>query len=191
MDLDGRKRSYAATAYYSPAAKRLSLTVLTGVLVEQILITNSSHNPRVTTTGVQYSADNNTKSSTVQAKREVILCAGSIESPQIWELSGIGNHLLKWNGTVYQPGCYKLDENDVGDRIKQNLQSEYHPTGTCVIMLQDEGGVVDAKFKVYGTENLRVVDASVFPLLSRGNLQTLVYAIAERAAEFIAEDGKG
>jgi choline dehydrogenase len=40
-------------------------------------------------------------------------------------------------------------------------------------------------------ENLRVVDASLFPLLLRGNLQTLVYAIAGRAAEFIAEDGKG
>ena len=76
------------------------------------------------------------------------------------------------------------------DWIKRNLQSEYHPAGTCAMLPRDKGGVVDARFKVYGTKNLRVVDASVFPLLPRGNLQTLVYAIAERAAEWIVEDGK-
>ena len=50
---------------------------------------------------------------------------------------------------------------------------------------------MDANFKVYGAENLRVVDASVFPLLPRGNLQTLVYALAERAADWIKEDAGG
>ena len=53
---------------------------------------------------------------------------------------------------------------------------------------RDEGGVVDAKFKVYGTNNLRIVDASIFPLEPRGNLVSLVYAIAERAADFIKGD---
>ena len=96
--------------------------------------------------------------------------------------------LLKENGTVYQPGYYELNEANVGNWIKQNLQSEYHPSGTCAMLPREKGGVVDSKFRVHGTKGLRVVDASVFPMLPRANLQTLVYAIAERAAEFITED---
>jgi len=56
------------------------------------------------------------------------------------------------------------------------------------MMPMEKGGVVDEKFRVYGVEGLRVVDASVIPMLPRANLQTLVYAIAERAAEWIRED---
>jgi choline dehydrogenase len=96
--------------------------------------------------------------------------------------------LLQDNGTIYQPGYYELDESNVGDWIKQNLQSEYHPSGSCAMLPKDKGGVVDSKFKVYGTSGLRIVDASVFPILPRANLQTLVYAIAERAVDFIKED---
>ena len=51
-----------------------------------------------------------------------------------------------------------------------------------------KGGVIDERFKVYGTANLRVVDASVFPLMVRGNLQSLVYAVAERAADMLKAD---
>jgi choline dehydrogenase len=95
---------------------------------------------------------------------------------------------LRGNGTVYQAGYYKLDEGNVESWIKQNLQSEYHPAGTCAMMPQAAGGVVDNRFGVYGVNALRVVDASIFPLIPRANLQTLVYAIAERAADFIKED---
>lgn len=51
-----------------------------------------------------------------------------------------------------------------------------------------DGRVVDERLKVHGTRNLRVVDASVFPLHVRGNLASLVYAVAERAADFVKED---
>ena len=101
------------------------------------------------------------------------------------------NNLLKGNGTVYQPGYFKLSDSNVDNWVRRYLQSEYHPAGTCSMMPRDMGGVVDAKFKVYGAENLRVIDASVLPLLPRGNLQTLVYALAERAADWIKEDARG
>lgn len=96
--------------------------------------------------------------------------------------------VLKGNGTVYQDVYVTLNETNVESEIKRLLQSEYHPSGTCAMLPKNKGGVVDARLKVYGVEKLRVIDASVVPLQPRANLQTLVYALAERAADFIKED---
>ncbi|KAF2136956.1 GMC oxidoreductase [Aplosporella prunicola CBS 121167] len=65
----------------------------------------------------------------------------------------------------------------------------FHPSGTCAMMPRELDGVVDTRLKVYGTANLRVVDASVFPLETLGNIQATVYAVAEKAADMIREDG--
>ncbi|KAK1966040.1 GMC oxidoreductase [Colletotrichum sublineola] len=96
--------------------------------------------------------------------------------------------LLQGDGTVFQPGYHELTEQNVEDWVRNSMQSEYHPCGTCAISPKEKGGVVDEKFKVYGVKNLRVVDASVFPLIPRANIQSLVYAVAERAADFIKQD---
>lgn len=53
------------------------------------------------------------------------------------------------------------------------------------MMSRELGGVVDSKLKVYGTSNVRVVDASVLPIQISGHLTATLYAVAERAAEFI------
>ena len=47
---------------------------------------------------------------------------------------------------------------------------------------------MDKWFRVHGVQGFRVVDATVFPLMVGGNLQSLVYAVAERGAGFIKED---
>jgi choline dehydrogenase len=88
LDSEGRKRSYAATEYYLPSAKRANLKVLTGALVEKILL-EKGHDGGVMAGGVRYLSGNSTMD--IFATKEVILCAGSIASPQILELSGIGN----------------------------------------------------------------------------------------------------
>lgn len=53
------------------------------------------------------------------------------------------------------------------------------------MMPKEVGGVVDTSLKVYGTANVRVVDASVLPMQVCGHLQSTVYAVAERAADII------
>jgi choline dehydrogenase-like flavoprotein len=72
--------------------------------------------------------------------------------------------------------------------IEDTLTTQYHPIGTCAMLPLEKGGVVDSTLKVYGTSNLRIVDASVFPLHIRGNIQSTVYAVAEYGADIIRRD---
>ncbi len=64
--------------------------------------------------------------------------------------------------------------------IRQHAQTLYHPAGTCSM-----GQVVDERLKVYGTENLFVVDASVMPGVVRGNTHIPTLMLAERAADLL------
>ncbi|OAG07777.1 alcohol oxidase [Paraphaeosphaeria sporulosa] len=66
-----------------------------------------------------------------------------------------------------------------------NTVTEYHPIGTCAMLPREKGGVVDNHCKVYGTSNVRVVDASIFPTHVQGNIVSLVYAVAEKASDII------
>jgi choline dehydrogenase len=63
----------------------------------------------------------------------------------------------------------------------------YHVIGTCAIGPNDDD-VVDPRLRVRGVSNLRVVDASVLPIMVSGNLNDPVSALAWRAADFIVED---
>lgn len=68
--------------------------------------------------------------------------------------------------------------------------SMYHTCGSCVMAPREDGGVVNPRLKVYGTQKLRVVDASMMPIIPRGNIQTTVYSVAEKAAAMIKEDNQ-
>ncbi len=100
--------------------------------------------------------------------------------------------LLKPNGKRNRglpPGDLRdwpLDE--VKKYVRRAALSTWHATSTCAMMPVAMAGVVDGRLKVHGTRNLRVVDASVIPISTRGNTQTSVYAIAERAADLVRED---
>jgi choline dehydrogenase-like flavoprotein len=71
-------------------------------------------------------------------------------------------------------------EDDIVDWVARASQTVYHPTSTCPM-----GEVVDPELRVYGVEGLRVVDASVFPLIPGGNTNAPTIMVAERAADLI------
>jgi len=75
--------------------------------------------------------------------------------------------------------------------VTNNSLTIYHPVGTCAMLPRSQNGVVDADLMVHGTRNLRVVDASVIPVLLSAHIQTAVYGIAEMAAERIIESWAG
>ena len=72
--------------------------------------------------------------------------------------------------------------------VRAASTSNYHPCGTCAMLPADLGGVVDSRLKVHGTTNLRVCDASIFPVQVRGNIMSTVYAVAEKGADIFKED---
>lgn len=61
----------------------------------------------------------------------------------------------------------------------------YHPISSASMMSQELGGVVDSSLKVYGTDNVRVIDASVLPFQVSGHLTSTLYALSEKAADII------
>jgi choline dehydrogenase-like flavoprotein len=76
---------------------------------------------------------------------------------------------------------------DVESWIRANLQTVYHPVGTCAL-----GKVVDDELRVKGLEGIRVVDGSVIPNLMRGHPHAQISMVALRAAETInASNGDG
>jgi choline dehydrogenase len=81
------------------------------------------------------------------------------------------------------PGANVTSDKDLGDFIRGVLwPTVFHPIGTCAMSPKHLGGVVDTELRVYGTRGLRVVDASVMPLLPGAYTQQSTYAIAEKVS---------
>ncbi|KAK4081319.1 CAZyme family AA3 [Trichoderma aggressivum f. europaeum] len=85
----------------------------------------------------------------------------------------------------FEPGMAVQTDEDWRQYVLNTTLSIYHPVGTCAMLPKKDGGVVNPQLIVYGTNNLRIVDASIIPVLPSAHIQTAVYGIAERAARFI------
>ncbi|PNP45047.1 hypothetical protein TGAMA5MH_03096 [Trichoderma gamsii] len=94
----------------------------------------------------------------------------------------------KIQDTYNIPG--RIDQKAAEKLVREGTIPSWHPVGTCAMLPRQNGGVVDPRLKVYGVDNLRVVDASIMPTLVRGNITSAVYAIAEKAADLIKADYK-
>jgi choline dehydrogenase len=85
------------------------------------------------------------------------------------------------------PGPAAEDDEAILAWARATGQTLYHPCGTCR-MGTDERAVVDPRLRVHGVEALRVVDASVMPSITSGNIHGPVIMIAERGADMILAD---
>jgi choline dehydrogenase len=88
-----------------------------------------------------------------------------------------------------EPGRHLSSDESLRAYVKENAWG-HHACGTCAIGPRASGGVVDSRFRVYGVDGLRVVDASVFPRIPGYFLVTSVYMIAEKAADAILAEAR-
>lgn len=109
----GGRRMSAARAFLRPAMKRPNVTVLTGAMVQRIVFEGKR------ATGVAFTRNGRTE--TVSAGREVILCGGSVNTPQLLELSGIGDA-----ARLAQFGIPLVHANSqVGENLQDHLGINY------------------------------------------------------------------
>lgn len=81
-------------------------------------------------------------------------------------------------------------DDQLRDYIRSMVKSALHPIGTASMLPRSANGIVDNGLKVYGTSNLRVADASVFPIHLGTHPQATLYGLAHRAAEIIKSNQK-
>lgn len=93
------------------------------------------------------------------------------------------------NGTVEEmaPGPQAQSDEQLIDFIRQYGKSSFHPVGTCK-MGRDDMAVVDARLRVHGIDNLRVIDASVMPFPTSGNTAAGTTMIGEKGADMVLQD---
>lgn len=89
-----------------------------------------------------------------------------------------------YRGSEVLPGPAVGSDRDIAEFVRNNVMTTFHPAGTCK-MGRDAMAVVDPELRVHGIEGLRVVDASVMPVVISGNTNAPVIMIAEKGADMI------
>ena len=170
------KRSYAARGYFQANEHRPNLKVITESLVEKVVLENKK------ATGVEFT--HNGQTHTIKAKREVIVASGAINSPQILQLSGIGNpDVLKAAGVdclVDLPSVGENYQDHVVGGIVYQMKSG-HFTGDSIYkpevmaaaqkaLAEEQGGPLTAISSVQG-----FFPASLF--LEDGEMEEIITTI--------------
>jgi len=92
--------------------------------------------------------------------------------------------LARYLAEPFLPTSLDLTDDRLTEHVRALTQTLYHPVGTCAMGV-GELSVVDPTLKVHGITGLRVVDASVMPVVPRGNTNAPTIMVAERAADLI------
>ncbi|CAG8467129.1 11004_t:CDS:2 [Acaulospora colombiana] len=118
------------------------------------------------------------------------MCLEIIKNPPlstVWNAQDIG--ITDEFGQWASDGVNMTDD-DWERYIREKHFTSFHPCGTVKMAPEERGGVVDHRLRVYGTRNLRVVDASIFPNIPAANTFAPVCMTAWRASRLIEEDYK-
>jgi len=89
-----------------------------------------------------------------------------------------------FRGREIAPGPDIQSDDEIDAFVRETVESAYHPCGTCR-MGTDDAAVVDPQTRVRGLDGLRVVDSSIIPTITTGNLNAPTIMIAEKAADII------
>jgi len=92
--------------------------------------------------------------------------------------------LAPFRGEELAPGPEVQSDEEILDFVRRELESAYHPSCTCKMGTHDMA-VTTPDLRVHGLKGLRVVDASVMPAVTNGNIYAPVLMIAEKAADII------
>ncbi len=91
-----------------------------------------------------------------------------------------------YRGKEIQPGKDVQTDDQIDDFLRQHAESAYHPCGTCKMGRRDDPqAVVDPHGQVIGIDALRVVDSSIFPRITNGNLNAPSIMVGEKIADHI------
>ena len=96
--------------------------------------------------------------------------------------------LDSFRGEEIQPGSQVQSDAEIDAWVRANVESAYHPSCSCRMGdAEDPMAVVDPQCRVRGLQALRVVDSSIFPTITNGNLNAPTIMVAEKAADLILE----
>jgi choline dehydrogenase-like flavoprotein len=91
--------------------------------------------------------------------------------------------LASIRGREIYPGAEARDDADIEEYVRRKVELIYHPSGS--VGMGGAGAPLDPELRVRGVEGLRVVDASVFPVIPGGNTNAPTIMVAERAADLL------
>ncbi|MBS9405553.1 choline dehydrogenase [Halomonas sp. TRM85114] len=89
-----------------------------------------------------------------------------------------------YRGEELSPGKAVQNDDEIDEWIARTAETAYHPCGTCR-MGGDAMAVVDTECRVHGIESLRVIDSSVMPTVTNGNINAPTIMIAEKTADHL------
>ncbi|TFK61283.1 alcohol oxidase [Pluteus cervinus] len=109
----------------------------------------------------------------------------------------VGIHMGTWHAPGEQYDAKKVhedikysaeDDQAIDDWISDHVETTWHSLGTCAMKPREQGGVVDGRLNVWGTQNLKCVDLSICPDNLGTNTYSSALLVGEKGASLIAED---
>ena len=120
VDPSTQQRCYSAPAYYLPASHRDNLVLLTNATVRNVILEKGKGSDEYIARGVRFVHASNEY--TVSVSGEIIVAAGAVQSPQLLELSGIGNRDI-----LRAAGIEPLVVNsNVGENLQEHMRTSTH-----------------------------------------------------------------